>query len=245
MKLHSIAALIAFLIGAIFLHQKLGIKIKNLKAIYFDKMWLKQALPFSLNSGVHIIKSKLSTYILAIFGSLESVAIFDVATRGASLVAFTLDALNTAIAPYISSEFEKNNFKALQDIVTKTSRIIFVFSLPVVLVFIFGGDYLINLLFGNEYQNAYLPLIILCMGQLINAATGSVGLVLNMTGRQSYFTKIVVYMTVFNTLLCIPAVIWLDVLGASILTALLTVFQNIILVKFVLKKININTTILR
>jgi O-antigen/teichoic acid export membrane protein len=244
MKLHSIAALIAFIIGAIFLYKKLGIKIKNLKAIYFNKTWLKQALPFSLNSGVHIIKSKLSTYILAIFGSLESVAIFDVATRGASLVAFTLDALNTAIAPYISTEFEKNNLKSLQNIVTKTSRIIFVFSLPVVIAFIFGGDYIINFLFGNEYQNAYLPLVILCLGQLINAATGSVGLVLSMTGRQSYYTKIVVYMTILNTILCIPAVMWLDVLGASILTALLIVVQNLILVNFVLKKININTTIL-
>jgi O-antigen/teichoic acid export membrane protein len=72
-----------------------------------------------------------------------------------------------------------------------------------------------------------------------------VGLVLNMTGRQSYYTKIVVYMAILNTILCIPAVMWLDVLGASILTLLLIVLQNIILVNFVLKKININTTILK
>lgn len=245
MKMHIFSALVAFLIGVYFLYDKLGRETKNLPALYLSKYWIKQALPFSLNSGVQIIKSKLSTYILAIFGSLESVAIFDVATRGASLVAFTLDALNTAIAPYISTEFEKNNIINLQRIVTKTSRIIFVFSLPVLLAFIIGGEYLISFLFGNEYSSAYIPLIVLCVGQLVNAATGSVGLVLNMTNRQAYYTKIVVYMTIINTILCIPFVIWFDVEGAAILTAFIIVIQNLVLVKYVFNKLNINTTILR
>jgi len=245
MKMHILSAFMAFLIGAYFLYNKLGRETKNLPALYISKYWIKQALPFSLNSGVQIIKSKLSTYILAIFGSLESVAIFDVATRGASLVAFTLDALNTAIAPYISTEFEKNNIINLQRIVTKTSRIIFVFSLPVLLAFIIGGEYLISFLFGNEYSSAYIPLIVLCVGQLVNAATGSVGLVLNMTNRQAYYTKIVVYMTIINTILCIPFVIWFDVEGAAILTAFIIVIQNLVLVKYVFNKLNINTTILR
>lgn len=243
MKLHIFSALIAFLIGAYSLYDKLGRETKNLPALYLSKYWIKQALPFSLNSVVQIIKSKLSTYILAIFGSVESVAVFDVATRGASLVAFTLDALNKAIAPYISTEYEKNNIINLQRIVTKTSRIIFVCSIPVLLAFIIGGEYMISFLFGDEYTSAYIPLIILCAGQLVNAATGSVGLVLNMTNRQAYYTKIVVYMTIINTILCIPFVIWFDVVGAAILTALIIVIQNLILVKYVFNKLKINTTI--
>jgi O-antigen/teichoic acid export membrane protein len=245
MKMHIIASLVALIVGAYFLYIKLGRKTNMINAIYFNKYWLKQALPFSLNSGVQIIKNKLSTYILAIFGSLESVALFDVASRGASLVAFTLDALNTAIAPYVSSEFEKNNMVSLQKIVTKTSRVIFLFAVPVVIVFVIGGEKLIDFLFGKEYNEAYLPLVILCFAQLINAATGSVGLVLNMTGRQSYFTRITVYMTVVNTILCIPFVIWFDIKGAALLTALIIVLQNLILVKYVIKDLNINTTIIR
>jgi O-antigen/teichoic acid export membrane protein len=244
-QMHIIAALLAFIVGAYFLHIKLGRKTNMINAIYFNKHWLNQALPFSLNSGIQVLKNKLSTYVLVIFGSLESVALFDVATRGASLVAFTLDALNTAIAPYISSEFEKNNMVSLQSIVTKTSRIIFFFAVPVVIVFVIGGEKLIDFLFGKEYNKAYLPLVILCFGQLINAATGSVGLVLNMTGRQAYFTKIAVYMAVLNTLLCIPFVIWFDVKGAALLTALIIISQNIILVKYVFKDLKINTTIIK
>jgi O-antigen/teichoic acid export membrane protein len=134
---------------------------------------------------------------------------------------------------------------SLQNIVTKTSRVIFLFAVPVVIVFVIGGEKLIDFLFGKEYNEAYLPLVILCFAQLINAATGSVGLVLNMTGRQSYFTRITVYMTVVNTILCIPFVIWFDIKGAALLTALIIVLQNLILVKYVIKDLNINTTIIR
>lgn len=243
MQIHIVAALIAYISGYFFLRKKLHHRINDLKPTFKNKEWFKQALPFSINSGIQVVKSKLVVYVLAIFGSIEAVALFDVALRGAALVAFTLDALNTAIAPYISNAFEKKNMGALQRIVTKTSRLIFIFALPVVLIFIFGGKPLLGFLFGKEYLLSYVPLVILCIGQLVNAATGSVGLVLNMTGNQSYFTKITVYMTIVNILFSIPLVIYFDVLGAAFIYSGLIVIQNILLVIYVKSKLRINTTI--
>jgi O-antigen/teichoic acid export membrane protein len=242
-QMHIIAALIAFIVGAYFLHIKLGRKTNMINAIYFNKHWLMQALPFSLNSGIQVLKNKFSIYVLVIFGSLESVALFDVASRGASLVAFTLDAMNTAIAPYISSEFEKNNMVSLQNIVTKTSRVIFLFAVPVVIVFVIGGEKLIDFLFGKEYNKAYLPLVILCFGQLINAATGSVGLVLGMTGKQAYFAKVIGLIAFLNVLSSVPMIIFYDVLGAVIVNSILLITQNVLLVLYAKKKLNIQTTI--
>jgi O-antigen/teichoic acid export membrane protein len=243
MILSIIAAAISYMFGYYILKNKLLNRINKYEAVFFKKEWLKQAIPFSINSGVQIIKSKLITYILAIFGSIEAVAIFDVATRGASLVAFSLDALNSAIAPYISKAFEDKNMNNMQNIITKTSRIIFVFALPVVLIFIFGGEPLINYLFSKAYADAYIPLIVLCLGQLVNAATGSVGLVLNMTGKQVVFTKINVYITLLNVLFSIPLVIYFDVTGGAILYSLILIMQNGYLVFYVKKELNISTTI--
>ena len=125
MLIHVFAAAISYIVGFVFLKRKLLNKLREVKPIYHNKMWLKEAIPFSLNSGVQVIRSKLVTYVLAAFGSVTAVAIYDVALRGAALVAFTLDALNTAIAPHISAAFEKKDFNNLQKIITKTSRIIF------------------------------------------------------------------------------------------------------------------------
>jgi O-antigen/teichoic acid export membrane protein len=81
------------------------------------------------------------------------------------------------------------------------------------------------------------------LGQLVNAATGSVGLVLNMTGKQVVFTKINVYITLLNVLFSIPLVIYFDVTGGAILYSLILIMQNGYLVFYVKKELNISTTI--
>ncbi len=244
MLIHVFAAAITYVIGYFFLYKKLLISIKSVNPIFHDKEWFKQSIPFSINSGVQVVKSKLVTYVLAVFGSIEAVAIFDVAIRGSTLVAFTLDGLNTAIAPYISNAFEKKQMENLQRIVTKSSRIIFLFAVPVVLIFVLGGELLLEFLYGTAYKIAYVPLVIVCLGQLINAAAGSVGLVMNMTGRQAYYTKVTFFVTLLSIILSIPFVIYYDVIGAAIVYSLLLILQNIILVKYVKTKLKVNTTVL-
>ena len=243
MILHGIAAALAFIIGYLFLKRKLLTRLKNITPVFKNKLWFKETIPFSITSGVQVIKTKLLTFILVIFGSLEAVAIFDIAMRGATLVSFTLDALNTAISPYLSSAFEQNKKETLQRIVTKSTRIIFVFSLPVALIFIFFGKSILELLFAKAYVISYIPLVILCIGQLVNSLTGSVGTVLNMTGNQKYFSKIQIQMMILSALLSVPLIIYYSVIGAALTFSFVIISQNIILVILVRKKLKINTTI--
>ncbi|MBL4663659.1 MAG: flippase [Flavobacteriaceae bacterium] len=238
-----IAAGFSFLLGFIFLNNKLLKKIKTIPPVFHNKEWIKQTIPFSINSGIQIVRSKLLSYILVIFGSLEAVAIFDVASRGANLVAFTLNALNSAISPFISSAYEEGNMERLQSIVKKTSRLIFLFSLPVALIFIFGGKTLVSYVFGEEYVQSYVPLVILCLGQLLSSMVGSVGLLLSMTGNQKVFSKSNIQMLVFHVIGSIPMVIYYDVIGAAIIFSTLLILQNLLLLRYVRKKLNINTAI--
>ncbi len=238
------ATIISFFVGYYFLQIKLLNSLKHIKPTFKSKEWLKESIPFTLTSGIEVIKSKSLTYILAIFGSLEAVAIFEIATRSSALISFTLDGLNSAVAPYISSAFEKKNMESLQRIVTKTTRIVFVFALPVALVFIIGGRPLLDFLYGMEYSVAYWPLVILCLGHLVNAFTGSAGIVLNMTGHQGYLSKNLAVMMVLMLISSIPLVLKYDVLGASIAFSAIFILQNITWVLYIRKNIGINTTIL-
>jgi len=240
----TIATIISFFVGYYLLKVKLLKGLKHIKPVFKSKEWLKESIPFTLTSGIEVIKSKSLTYILAIFGSLEAVAIFEIASRSSALISFTLDGLNSAIAPYISSAFEKKNMENLQRIVTKTTRIVFVFALPVALVFIIGGRPLLDFLYGKEYSIAYWPLVILCLGHLVNAFTGSAGIVLNMTGHQGYLSKSLAVMMVLMLLSSIPLVIKYDVIGASVAFSAIFIFQNILWVLYIRRNLRINTTIL-
>lgn len=238
-----IAAGFSFLLGFVFLNNKLLKKLKPVTPLFNNREWIRQTIPFSINSGIQIVRSKLLSYILVIFGSLEAVAIFDIAMRGASLVAFTLNALNTAISPFVSSAYEKQNFVQLQRIVKKTGRLIFIFSLPVALVFILGGKSLVQFVFGEEYGASYLPLVILCLGQLFSSMVGSVGLLLSMTGNQKVFSNSNLQMLVLHVLFSIPMVIYFDVMGAALIFSALLILQNLLLLRYVRRKLHINTAI--
>ncbi|MBT8256617.1 MAG: oligosaccharide flippase family protein [Bacteroidia bacterium] len=243
MLYHCAAAALAFAVGYYFLYKKLLGRLVKIKAIFFNRVWMRDALPFSVTSGVQIIKSKVITYVLAIFGSVEAVAIFDVALRGASLVSFTMDAMNSAISPYISSAFEQDQRITLERIVKRTARIVFVFSIPVALVLVIGGEYVLALVFGEEYVSSYVPLVILCVGQVINALVGPIAAVLNMTGNQSYLSRNQIQMMVTSILLSIPLIHILNVTGAALVYSAVIILQNLLLLYYIRKKLKLNTTI--
>lgn len=235
---------ISFIIGFVFLQKKLLNRLKQYQPIFLKKEWITQTLPFTVNSSVQIVKNKLLSYILAIFGNVEQVAIFEVALRGASLVSFTLDALNLAIAPYVSSAFEKNNLETIQRIIKKTGRIIFLFSLPVALIFIIGGQSVLKLLYGKEYIDSYMPLVILCIGQLVSSLIGSVGLLLNMTGNQSILSKSNVLALFITCIFSIPTIIYFNTIGAAFVYSFVLIIQNIYLFYYVKKRLNLTTIII-
>jgi O-antigen/teichoic acid export membrane protein len=236
-------ALLGSLVALKFLYSHLLRKLRTITPLYQKREWFKQAIPFSINSGIQVVKTKLLLYVLAVFGTIEAVAIFEVALRGANLVSFTLDALNRAIAPYISSTFEKGNMETLQRIIKKTGRIIFISSLPVAVLFIVGGSNLIEWIFGENYGTSYIPLVILCIGQLVSALVGPVGLLLNMTGRQAVFSKSNVVALLTNIILGIVLVIYYDVIGAAIIYALVVIIQNFYLLFYAKRHLKINTSV--
>ncbi|MDC7995363.1 oligosaccharide flippase family protein [Altibacter sp. HG106] len=238
------AAFAGFVLGYVFLHRSLLRKLASVTPIFNTKEWIKETIPFTVNSGIQMVKTRLLTYVLAIFGSVEAVALFEIAWRGSSLVSFTLDALNRAIAPFVSSAYERDQRASLQRIVKKTGRIIFACSLPIALVFMLGGTTLLGYVFGAAYEASYWALFIMCVGQLFSAMTGSVGLLLNMTGNQGVFSKNNLIFLIVNVIISIPSILLYDLEGAAFVYSVILVLQNIILWRYVKKHLNINTAII-
>jgi len=243
-SIQLIASAMSAMVALLLVVRKLLPELKGLRPIYCTKEWIKQTIPFSINGGVQTIRSRMVNYILIGFGSVESVALYEVATKGSILVSFTLDAMASAISSFVSSYYEKGNMQVLQKILRKAGRVVFLFSAPVATLFILGGEGLIALIFGPEYTGAYIPLAIMCVGQLISALVGLVGLLLNMTGGQAVFSRNNVIMMVLQLVLSIPMVIWFDVVGAAIVSALLVIVQNLTLLHYVKKHLKLNTAII-
>ncbi len=244
MQLHLIAALFSYGVGMFFLKLKQKDHLRGVIPIYHTKEWLHTSFQFLMNMTINNLKTRISTFLLAIFSGTAAVALFEVALKGANLVSFGLTAVNSAISPHISKLFEEHNFKKLQELIKKATRFSFLLSLPVGFLFIIAGKPILHYLYGESYNDSYLPLVVLCAAQLVNAMAGSVGLLLTMTGYQKYVLKINVWNTILHILVVLALIYYYDVLGAAIAYAFLIIVQNVVFVKYAKKKLHLQTTLL-
>ena len=91
--------------------------------------------------------------------------------------------------------------------------------------------------FGKEFLLGHNILIILVFGQIINAATGSVGIFLNMTGNQKVLRNIIIATAVFVVMgyyLVIPIY---GMLGAAIISVIGTTILNVFSAIYVYRKL--------
>lgn len=146
--------------------------------------WLKSAGPFVLLGGLQILNSQSTKIVLGFLAQPGLVGFFEVASRMALLVAFTMSAVNVVMAPNISRLFNSGEHDKLQEAVTWSARAMLLTALPVALVLLIFGKNLIALLYGTEFAQANKALWILVIGQLASVVAGSVGYLLNMTGHE-------------------------------------------------------------
>ena len=133
------------------------------------------------------------------------------ATAIASIVAFGLSVTDHLYMPALKSAFASGKRKLLQEKLRSATRQVFMITLPVVLVFMLGGEWLLSA-FGSSFKQAYVPLLILLTGQLFHASVDmSGGLLVSAGHRQRYL----VYTSVVVTLQLIALFIVLPVFGLT------------------------------
>ena len=145
------------------------------------------------------------------------------------------------MAPQVARLYSAGDLQKLQRVITASTRAVLIISLPVALVLILWGDVLIRLVFGAEYTPASTALTILCMGQLINTSSGSVVLVLNMTGHDKETVKGIAVALIINVLLALALVPLYGLNGAALSSAMSLTAWNLILIRLTYKCTGLRT----
>ncbi|MEX0729493.1 MAG: flippase [Aquisalimonadaceae bacterium] len=242
MALHAVAAVIAFGVGAWILWNARPNELKNRPLpVYIPREWFGAAFPLALIAGIHLINQHTDILMIGIFCSMEEVGIYKVVVTGATLVAFGLQAVNVMVAPYFARLHTQGELVKLQRLVTLSARAILALAIPVVALFLFKGDVVLGLVFGEEYAVGHSALAILALGQLVNAATGSVGTLLNMTGHERDTMRGLAVAAVANVLLNLALIPAFGIVGAAFATAISLVLWNFLLWWFVRNRLGIES----
>lgn len=198
----------------------------------------RESFPMMMSASVLVILGWVGTFVMGIYCDSDEVGIYDVAVKVATLLNFCLQAVNSILAPKIANKFAMGDKKAYQGMISFSTKLNFLSSLIIgVFVLIFNQQILG--LFGDEFKSAKGILFILCIGQLINSFSGSVGIILQMTGRQVVYQYLMLTALVINLSLLFVLTPVYGAYGAAIASVTSMVFWNILGTVFLKRKLGI------
>lgn len=238
-----VTLLLALAISFHYLYKKFSLLPEITKASsksFTKKELLQVSIPMMYVSFGSLLMGNISTLLLGMYSSVEEVGIYAVAYKIATATSFILVAVNTITAPKFSELFWAKKMDQLINVVSFSTKVIFLVSLPVLIVIVLIPGFLLTL-FGADFSTGSTALLLLAFGQFVNAATGSVGILMSMTGRQTAVRNIVLWMTLLSVVLNFILIKKHGVEGAAIATTICISLQNIIMSLYVKREMGINT----
>lgn len=201
---------------------------------------LKRSAPMAISAASFLLMQSLDVFMLARYTEYETVAYYSVAVKLTLLVSIVLSSVNAVIAPQIAADFAGNKMQLLKAKIKRSTRLILIITLPIIILLGLFASMILNF-FGENYQMAYYALLILLGGQVINAFCGSIGVYLNMTGKQKVFQFILVSALGINVLLNYILIPLYGMTGAAIATSASMIIWNLIAVIYVYRKDGVQT----
>lgn len=196
---HFMAIFVLFLSCYWVTYKKLGFYLwRPIKSSFREFFKASQTILYT--SVVAILLVWIDRFFVGIYLDETAVGVYDVGARLALLISFNLDAINSILAPKIVELYRKEEKGPIQNLLQFSVNVSSILSIITFIILVLTHKWILNI-FGSEYVDASTVLIILGLGQLLNCLCGSVGGILQMSGHQKTYQKIIFYGLIVNLLL--------------------------------------------
>ncbi|WP_348746113.1 MATE family efflux transporter [Tenacibaculum sp. 190524A02b] len=237
--------IILFLYGFVFISiistGLLFIKMKRMNFTSFKKGRIsnrevfKTSYPMAISNMAFFLLLSIDVMLLKKYKGDEVVAYYSVAVKFVLILSMIINTININVSSKIAELYKSQDFKKLSKLLVKSSRLIVVLSLPLILIVIFFSERILYL-FGEKYVESKEALIIMVVSQGICTVFGSVGVYLNMTGKQKAFQNILIMSVVINFILNRFLIPIYGMKGAAISFSCSLFFWNIVSTFYIYRK---------
>lgn len=200
---------------------------------------LKESLPMMVTRGSLLFMSSMDIYMLGIYTNPTEVGIYGVVNALAAITVFSLNIINQVIPAMIARYNAQKDFKTLSYVIRYASTLGALFSLPVLILVLFGGKFILVVIFGPLYAGGVTALNFLVAGRLFTSFSGSSGYLLQMTGFHIVLTRVSVCCGLLNFMLNMALVRHFGKEGVAAATAFSLVAQNLLVLAMVRRKTGI------
>lgn len=175
---------------------------------------------------------------LGVWSTSETVGIFTIALRIATLVSFLLIAVNGIVAPQFATLFSQGRLEALERLVHRASGLLLGSAFLTCSIVVLFRQELLSL-FGQAFTGGSTALMILAAGQFVNVATGSVNQLLIMTGQERQLRRNTLAAGVLAIGLSLALVPNFSLIGAACATSAGIIIKNLLGVRSVRQRLGI------
>lgn len=197
--------------------------------------------PYALWSSLIIFAmSSGDIIILGYFLPSESVAYYFASARTASLIAVGMVGINSIIAPMIASAYKENNINHLTQVARIGARLSLSIAVFLIGFLFIGGEWVLSF-FGKGFEDSFVLLLILLVGQLVNSAVGSVLYIMLMSSQERKSARILAVVIATMLILYVTVIPEYGIKGAAIVTALGVAAWNIGMMRSVFKTLGVIT----
>ena len=233
----SITSMITMCISLLYLYIKAPF-LPN-KPISWHKM-IKSFLPLWVVSLMSESTLWSGQIISGLYLESNQIALLASAQRLAGVTSFILVSINFIVAPSFASMYRKNEYEKIRELSKKSVCWMLLFTFPIVLFFLILPKFMMSI-FGEGFEEGKNILRILVVAQLINVLTGSVSLLLSMTGHEKDLKNCALVSGICAIIFSLVLIPFYGVIGAALATASAICIQNVMGVYCVNKRLGFNT----
>ncbi|MCG5440348.1 MATE family efflux transporter, partial [Micromonospora foliorum] len=115
----------------------------------------------------------------------DAIGVYHVATRLVTIAVFVLAPVNASFGPHLAHLYHQGRLDEVRRIYRVATGWVLRLSLPAFVALLVFPEQLLRLVGGPGLAGGAAVTVVLALGQLVNAATGPCGTLLNMSGRVS------------------------------------------------------------
>lgn len=191
------------------------------------RAWIAAILPLAGIAGLQEISHNTDILMLGALATDADVGLYRVVLSLANVAVFGLTTVNLVMQPYFARAWSAGDHRALQRLAAAGARVSALATLPGVALFWVGGTWLLTLVYGDTYAAGYKALVILSIGQCVNALFATNGTLLTMSGKEWVVLSGLIASTLVNVALNWLLIPTHGIEGAAMATGVSIIIWNL------------------
>ena len=181
--------------------------------------WVFFSFPLFISGMFGFFISWTDNRVIGKLMDASSLGIYSVAFSVGSFLIFAQGSFSPIFLPVVSRSHGKGDKRQVSLLFRKSASWVLGVTMPMFIIILLFGRYILEFFFGPEYVAAYIPLVIVATGYIINVSTGICKEILLVHKKTRIILTVNVLLTLFNIAMNLILIPVFGIIGAAISTA--------------------------